>query len=147
MNNFEQLDISHLPRNVQALIAIIGVSATLALVEAFPGRTLTLSKGKRADGLASFAQVAEIIGDANALKLAKERDGIPIYIPKCDFTLRALREARNSKIRLDYDRLTLTYSGRATVAMLALDYKLSDRQIYNIANSLPTASRNLELCF
>lgn len=147
MSSSDQINTDHLPMSVKAMISIIGVSATMALVEHFPGQTLILSKGKRPDGQASFSKVSKIIGEDNAIKFAEERDGTPIYIPKCDGAMLALREVRNAHIRADYDNLTRALSGRATVAILAINYDLSDRQIYNILNKNEAIPTNMELAF
>lgn len=133
-----------LPGSVRYLIGQIGITKAMLLVDAFPGVTLALSMGIRSDGQATFAQVAEIIGEDDARKLAKNREGVSLYIPRC-VHVNALRKAQYAEIRQKYDTLIRTYSVRAAASMLALEYKKSDRQIFNIVNNSVSEPKNREL--
>ena len=144
MSHIDHIPLDSLPRNIRYLVNQIGITKAMAVVDAFPGVTLALSMGIRSDGQATFAQVAEIIGEDDARKLAKNREGEPLYIPGC-VHINALREARDAEIRQKYDMLIRTYSVRAAAAMLALEYKLCDRQIFNIVNNSVSEPKNREL--
>lgn len=75
-------------------------------------------------------RMAELVGLEGALKIASEFGGEEIFVPK----LASLkREVRNAAIRTAYD-------GGTPVKKLIHAHDLTERQIYNILNSVPEES-------
>ena len=81
-------------------------------------------------------RIAEEIGLDNALKIAKIFRGVMVYIPACDGLY---REIRNQKMRNEADE------GSITVKNLALKYRLTERQTYEILNNPPKTEETLPL--
>lgn len=120
-----------LPETALQLVRLIGYQAALELLKAKGGRTVVFSKGKRTDGQAQYEAVAEIAGQEAADLLAEHFNGIPVYLPRC---AKALRAARDQRIREEYDAGTKTASARSVVAAIAENYDMSDRNVWKIVN-------------
>jgi Mor family transcriptional regulator len=101
------------------LVDLLGPSAVTALVKAFGG--LVLDVPKRQDGQA-YQRIEEVTGPAAAAKLVEKFGGTPVYIAKL---YAASLAARNRHIRAAYD-------ARVSVAELARQHQLTERQIWNI---------------
>lgn len=101
------------------LVDLLGSTAVSALVRAFGG--LVLDVPKRRDGQA-YQRIEEVAGPEAAAKLVDKFGGTPLYIAKM---YAAGLAARNRQIRADYDR-------RVSVAELARQHHLTERQIWNI---------------
>jgi len=119
-----KLAIDLLPDGLRDIVGLIGLPATLRLVEAYGGTTIWPAKtGDKG------AHLAEVLGAeaANALT-AHYRE--PIYIP---MALAALRAVAHDAIRAEGDALERQgWSARAAVAHLARKYRHSDRYIWAI---------------
>jgi hypothetical protein len=127
-------DVRLLPASVQDLVKVIGLTATLALVNQYGGTTLLIPQGKTRAGEQLFAKLAETIGEPEMAKLAEHcRDREPIYIPFCEA---ALRIVRDRLIRRDFDAYTVEYSANKAVAKLARAHGISDRRIWIILKSI-----------
>lgn len=121
-----------LPPVAQTLIAVIGLSATSALVRQAGGTTVDVPKREDPRGEAPFEALSEMIGVDAALAMVKHFGGEPLYVPKC---AAALREYEYRQIRAAFDRLTRgpsATSARRAVAILAVRHDYSDRQIWGI---------------
>ncbi len=118
-----------LPPVVQTFIAVIGLTATSALVRQAGGATVDVPKREAPRGEASFEALAEMIGTDGAEAMVKHFGGESLYIPKC---AGALREFSYRDIRTAFDKLTRDTSARRAVAILAVRYNYSDRRIWSI---------------
>lgn len=123
------LPVALLPPLARELVDLIGLPATLRLVEARGGRTIDLAKGKRARGQAQIQAIAECIGKIAADKLVKQYGGTPLRVPKC---AAALRAAQDAQIQARFDMLTSSagLSARKAVAELVGEFGLVDRSIW-----------------
>jgi Mor family transcriptional regulator len=121
---------SLLPASIHEVATVIGMPATLRLVERFGGTTLPLPTGANRNGRIYLRALAKQIGDDDAQKLAHHCAGEPLYIPRCDA---ALRRIRDLSICDQFDVIVRegTTANKAVVK-LALEYKLTDRWIWNI---------------
>lgn len=107
------------PASLDEVEAAIGTPATLDLVKAFGGTTVRLPAKRNINAENNIAQVigiellttlVEVLGAAHY-----------VYLPKCEA---GFRNARDLEI--------IERSKTESVPDLALEYKLSDRQIWNI---------------
>lgn len=120
---------SKLPETARALIGLIGYPAAQELIRALGGRTVTFSKGKRAEGQAQYEFIVEITGREAADTLSEHFDGTPVYIPRC---AKVLRTERDRRIIEEYDAATRQVSGRTAVAAIAERHCMTDRNVYRI---------------
>ena len=107
----------YLPASLHDVIDIIGVPATLKLVEHFGGIVLYVPAELNADH-----RIVKVIGLRAATMLWEHYQTDAIEVPRCH---EALRLARNAEIRARH------HSG-ATVEQLALDYGLTMRSVWYI---------------
>jgi len=133
-NHIAQLQ-SLLPPSVHEVAAVIGMPATLRLVERFGGTTLPLPRGVNRRGNASLTALAKQIGEEPAHKLAHHCAGEPLYIPRCELALRRLRD---HSICEQFEALVREgVTANKAVTQLALEYKLTDRWIWKILKTTP----------
>jgi len=120
-----KLNLARLPRNARLLADLLGLEATLALVQAYGGRSIWPAKGG-----AAYAALAETIGEPAAAKFVRHfRE--PVFVPRCD---EAIRAAQREAIRAEFDALTRGgLSARQAVARLAVRY--TDRHVWRILSS------------
>lgn len=107
-----------LPEVVADLVQAIGWAAVIDLIEVYGGTLLIIPASVRTDD-----PLARVIGYAAASVLVQRYAGDRIYLARLT---RQLREIRNNEIRARYSRF------QCTARMLAIEYGLSDRQIWNI---------------
>ncbi len=123
-----QTDLSHLPASAQKLIALIGLPATLCLVDKFGGCIINLYGSDN-----SLQKMAEVIGQDAAMVLLKFYGNAPFTVPLCH---RALKAVRNADIHAEFDRLTLEegLSARASVVKITRRFTpyLHERTIWRI---------------
>ena len=112
-----EIDIDQLPQSAAEIVEVVGVEAALRLVEAWGGIRLYVPQQMPEDHL-----LVSALGRAEAGQLADRYGGETIQIPRC---LHALRAVRNAHIRRE------RYDG-ASPALLALRYRLTERQVYSI---------------
>lgn len=128
--------VTDLPQTTRDQVALIGLPATVRLVEAMPGLRFPVPKG--CDG-ERFDQLVEACGLKAAKALVKAYGGTLLYVASCKD---ALRLARNRQIVAEYN-------AGSSVTDLALFYKLSYRQIETILSrtdtTVPAASNQVEL--
>lgn len=134
-----------LPETLRELVRVIGVAATLRLVETHGGVVLNVPSR-----LGATHELVRVLGMAAAESLVAWGAGDRIYIPRAE---RAIRCLRDQEIRRRYD------AGEG-VRTLARTYRLSERRIWAIL-SLPDpetigpghvfskalAARQLSFCF
>lgn len=121
-----QPDVSHLPESAQRLVALIGLPATVLLVEKHGGKELTLYN--RGD---SVARIAATIGFDGAASLLHFFGSDPFTVPLCTHALRAVR---NAKIHAEYDRLTIVdkWTGKASIHHIVDVFRVGERQVKRI---------------
>ena len=124
-----QLDVREedLPGSLAEIARVIGVSATLKLIERFGGTRLYVPGAKR---LTEDHVIARTIGLAAARAIVKIWGEDRLEIPRA---ARALRLARNRAVRRE--------SSTLSVPKLALKWGLTERQIYQIRRLPVAASR------
>ncbi|MBA5605854.1 hypothetical protein H3H36_10830 [Duganella sp. FT3S] len=123
-----QTDFSHLPMSAQKLIAVIGLPATLRLVDACGGNSVNLYHSER-----SLERMAEVVGRAAAEKLLKFYGNAPFTVPLCHS---ALRHVRNREVLAEFDKLTMQegMSARMAVAQITRRFTpyIHERTIWRI---------------
>lgn len=123
---------AELPQSIQDMVAVIGFSHTLKVVQALGGTTWRIASGRGKDGEAKRAALAERVGTDTEELLHKYYAGDEIYLPRCAALLRKLR---NIDMHQQFERdVRQGRTARDSVADLAREHKLSDRQIWDILN-------------
>lgn len=130
------LSLDHLPGTARELVDLIGLPATLRLVDAYGGRTIQIAKGKRSRGAAQLQALAECVGKVAARAIAERYPGDFLSIPNCKRAVAALRDAR---LQARFDELTAVHSARAAVALLTAEFGLVESSIWR-ALKRPSAS-------
>lgn len=120
-----------LPDTALDLANLIGLPATLALVEEFGGNELRVPMGRSGKSAAPFQRISNAIGEEATITLSKLYGGDTLYIPSCARTRRVLRDM---EIVRAYDELIIDTSARAAAAILAKRFCLSNRGIEMIVN-------------
>lgn len=116
------IDASLLPPILQDFVDLVGLHATMRLVEAYGGVRLYVPKGE----LAEDHYLVRLIGREAAEKLQAMYGGEPHFdIPKAERAMRAVRDARIRARRAD-----------TPVRALALEHRLTERQIRTICGEL-----------
>lgn len=109
--------VDYLPESLREVVDLIGLQATLKLVEHLGGIVLYVPAELTADH-----RIAKAIGMRAATLLWERYQADTIEVPRCH---EALRLARNAEIRARRD-------AGATVEQLALDYGLTMRAVWYI---------------
>lgn len=129
-NGLADLDIEvcELPEGLRRLVEIIGLPAAITLAEKHGGTEILIPANYQPGH-----PLNSILGLVAAEKLIGRHAGEKLYIPKGD---RALRCVRNRRIIEEYD------DGDQTAASLAVQYRLTERQVRTILNNLePTGHK------
>lgn len=111
------LSTEMLPKLLQDFVRLIGLVATMLIVQRYGGRRLYVPINPHADH-----PIAKLIG-LEKLTILSKVYGLEDHfsIPKAE---RALRHIRDEKIRAEY--------GPKSASTLALEHQLTERQIWNI---------------
>lgn len=125
------LHFEQLPPLIQDLIRIMGLDATLALVEKYGGCVVHVPVSEAA--IAGHYLLAVISPEALKALIA-EYQGEDINIPKA---YRAIIAARNTRLKQDRQR-------GMTIRQLAQHYQLTERRIYDIIG-VETNEQQLDL--
>lgn len=122
----EQPNVSHLPISAQRLIALIGLPATLLLVEKQGGRTFRLFNTG-----SSIERVIAAVGEVDAWKLYRAFGSDQFDVPKCK---EALIGVRDGDIHAMFDRLTNVdgRSARDSIRLINDIHHLTERHIWRI---------------
>ena len=116
-----------LPASLRELRDLIGINATLKLVESWGGIHLKVPGHYRDDH-----HLVRIIGQAATVKLVQHYGATPLYIPRAARLVQALR---NIEIAERYDN-------NVSAERLAREYGISERQIWNILKRPETVRRS-----
>lgn len=125
-----------LPAVIQEIVRIIGHGAAMALVREFGGQELRLP---RQEGGATWAALAEVVGEPATRALGAAMGGEETYIALCD---KAIKADRNRRMIARYDTLLGEgHSSRGAVSVLVREFRpICYRQVEKIINSpLPAA--------
>jgi hypothetical protein len=112
-----KLALDDLPDSLRDIVELIGLPATLKIVEHLGGSCIDVPAKYRDDFL-----LVRIVGHQAAAKVVAYYAGERIYIAKADDALRAQRDAE----------IVDRYEGGASMLALALEHHLSTRQVWNI---------------
>lgn len=117
MSDWTAISAELLPKVLRDFVQLIGLAATMILVERFGGSRLYIPINPHEDH-----HLAKLIGLNNLVKLSRVY-GLEDHfdIPRA---LRALRHIRDEKIRAEY--------GLKSASILARENGLTERQIFNI---------------
>ncbi len=120
-----RLSVRHLPPLLQDFVEVIGLPATLKLVEHFGGvRIYVPSDPER---LSADHALVRALGPGAAERLTQYSPNAEIAVPRC---LAAIRRVRDAEIRRAH------HEEGVTAARLARAHALTERQVYAIL-SLP----------
>lgn len=118
------IDTELLPPLLQDFVRLIGLQATMALVERSGGLRLYIPTPDR---VSDAHHLAQVVGLDNLRKLADVYGGEDHFqLPKAE---RALLAVRNARIAADY-------STHKTARQLAAEYRLTERQVTRIVSDL-----------
>ncbi|WP_396331032.1 Mor transcription activator family protein [Burkholderia anthina] len=128
--NDDLRDVQHLfPPLAKTLVRLIGMDATLTLIEKMGGRKFPIPFRKNRNGEARFEELAEVIGHTAAANLCKVFGGEDLEIPIC---WKAKRELVFRRMRREFDHITREHSSNYAVAKLVLKFGTTDRQVRRI---------------
>lgn len=113
---------------IRDIIDLIGLDATIRLVEHLGGTSFDMPRGSRDSRRLRILQ--EILGADQISALLEIYGGAQLYIPRCDAALRALRNAR---FRAEVQgAVAAGNSQKMAVQLLAPKYGFSERRAYDI---------------
>lgn len=123
------LDLSLLPPTARDLVDLVGLAPTLRLVEALGGRSFQVAHGKRRQGRAQLAELADIVGADAAKGIARRYAGGVLVVPLCTAALRA---ARDRALQARFDMLTGEgeLSARRAVAQLVGEFQMHETTVW-----------------
>lgn len=127
----QRFALGTLPETIRLFSDLVGIEAALDLSDAFGGSEVAFPKVFDADRGLSF-ELSEIIGKDAARVLFDNYQGEVVYIPCCN---KFSRNVRNITIAREFDRLTLTMSGRRAVLELVRRFCVSNRTIEKIVSN------------
>lgn len=120
-----------LPATALDLANLIGLPATLALIDEFGGTDISVPIERHGKAAAFFQRIVDVVGEEAAASISKVHGGCRLYIPRCVKTRQVLRDM---EIVQAFDAMTLETSVNKAVSTLAKRYFLSCRAIENIVN-------------
>jgi Mor family transcriptional regulator len=121
MKTWSDLSIELLPKVLQEFVRLIGLPATMLLVEKFGGLRIYIPLHPNAEH-----HFAQLIGYANLVKLSKVYGREDHFeLPKAE---RALTAIRNAKIVAEY--------GPKSVRELAAEYRLTERHVTRLVGAV-----------
>lgn len=130
-----------LPETGRDLVDLIGLDATLSLVEAIGGTTFPVPHRKNPEGEKRHSLLEKFCGEEQALDLCKRYGGTRLYIPNCK---KALIRIRNICMIHEFvDRKKAGESANSIIADMAPRYRLADRNIWHIVNKTTVDEWNL----
>ena len=135
-----KLSLAHLPRTARDLVDLIGLPATLALIEARAGQVLTVPKRKAGEDL--FAELADLVGAAAAEKIVGRYGGEYLTVPSCR---RAAHAVRDAELQARFDALLKSGLGaRAVANQLAGEYRLDVSTVWRASKRAAADTANPE---
>lgn len=134
-----KLSSAHLPAKARELIDMIGLPATLRLIDEYGGQTFQVAKGRRAKGVAQLEELAAVIGPEAAKKLSHTYGGEYLSVPSCK---RALLPSRDADLQARFDAMTSTggLSARSAVNQLAKEFRITAATVWRALKRVPVTS-------
>lgn len=137
-----KLSLAHLPQTALDLVELIGLPATLTLIERRPGQTLTIPKRKRRAGEELFEQLLELVGEEAAQKIVGRYGGGYFTIPRC---CRAAHAVRDAELQARFDALLKEgKSARAIANQLAGEFRLDVSTVWRASKRAAADTGNPE---
>lgn len=137
-----KLSLAHLPRTARDLVDLIGLPATLRLIEARAGQVLAIPKCKRARGQARLVDLADIVGMIAAKKIAQCYGGEYLTVPQCK---RAIAAVRDGHLQARFDELLKAGVGARRIAnQLAGEYTVDVSTVWRISKRVAAECGNPE---
>lgn len=127
-----------LPESMAALASVIGWPATLAMVEAFAGRSLDIAVSETE----MMHGIAAVIGDTAAAKLAAAYAPAVLYVPACAELARA---ERNRRMRDEVRSLEQKMTTRRAVTRTAQLWRFTERTVWRCLAPSSTATETAPL--
>lgn len=130
----KELIISLLPRTGADFVRKIGFKSAIDLFNEFGGTTWQFSRRASGNAIAAkrFQEMADVVGEDNALRLADEFGYDSIYIPSCK---RAMDALRKRLIVAEFDEMTKVISVREATNQLVRRYRISHSAINRCVNA------------
>lgn len=126
-----RLSLAHLPRTARDLADLIGLPATLHLIEVRGGQSLTIPKRKRKAGHALFDELTDLVGAEGAEKLCQRYGGEYLTVPNCK---RAAKAVGDAELQARFDALLKEGKGaRAIANQLAGEFRLDVTTVWRIS--------------
>lgn len=126
-----KISLAHLPRTARDLVDLIGLPATLRLIEARAGQSLTIPKRKRKAGESLFQDLADIVGQEAAERLVGRYGGEYLTVPSCK---RAAHAVRDAELQARFDALLAGgLSARAVANRLAGEFGLDVSTVWRVS--------------
>ena len=114
------------------LLRLVGLAATLALVQAYGGTDIYFPSDRYGSLRDPFRRLVDLVGPDNALVLTSEYStSFRVYIPRC---VSALNACRNAQMIRDYDALTQANGVNNPVLVIAKNYGMTIRNARRIIN-------------
>jgi len=110
-----------LPETVREIVAIIGMSAALRLVDAFGGLTILVPKGDERRGIMGREALIEVVGRRATDQLIERFGGTRLYVASCRAAIISQR-----------DRSICAAYPLRSVRELAQEHGISDRRVWDI---------------
>jgi hypothetical protein len=125
-----------LPASVRELAEHIGLDFALRVVEKLGGTTLDVPKGDIPAGIARIEWLGEVLGEDVAAAFVRHYGGSRgFYIPRCQAAVAAMQDL---SIQKRFDNLSEQgLSARTIVAMLAVEFSLTDKTIWRALTRVP----------
>lgn len=130
--------LANLPESAQKLIALIGLMATLRLIDAHGGTIVNLYHSET-----SLERMGKTVGRDAAATLLKFFGNDPFTVPNCRHSIRLFR---NAGILAEFDQLTLRegLSARASVLRITRRLHLHERQVWRILKTTGTETKEID---
>lgn len=91
---------AYLPETAKSILDVIGIVDTIKLVRKYGGNPLLIPKVRHCGNAINY--LVDVIGEASAFQLIEHFRGERIYLPRCDYALRKLRNDQFVQAVNDY---------------------------------------------
>lgn len=119
--------LDSLPPLAREIVALVGLEAAMALINAYPGVAIEVPRGHRASPMQ--AGLRRIMGREAADTLIQHYGGTVLRVPMCK---RAMQDARDAEIIAKVD-------GGSPVWQVAIEHGLHERTVWRILKRSPGA--------
>jgi hypothetical protein len=116
------ITLEDLPDQAREIAGVVGLDDTLRIVSVYGGMALSFSDDTQGEVGTRRDIITQLLGKKKATAFFRRFVNRILYIPRC---ASALKKVRDVEICQKYDRAT-------TIAELVGEYRLTERQIWNI---------------